>query len=269
MANASYVIRGGVEGRARLRLLSEVMSPSTSALLAEVGIPQGAACLDVGCGGGDVTLALARVTGANGRVLGVDFDATKLSIAREEAAEQDLDNVAFELQDVTQWPPDELFDVVYARFLLTHLPDPAAAVSSLRQRLGPGGVMIIEDIDFSGHFSEPACPALQRYVEFYTRAARRRGADPNIGPRLPRLLREAGLADVRMQLVQPAALEGGVKSLICVTLESIADTVINDRIATAAEVRETREELEAFASDPHTVLGGPRIFQVWGRNDEA
>jgi hypothetical protein len=38
MGNETYVIRGGVEGRERLRLLSEVMAPSTRALLAEVDL---------------------------------------------------------------------------------------------------------------------------------------------------------------------------------------------------------------------------------------
>jgi hypothetical protein len=51
----TYVIRGGVEGRERLRLLAEVLAPSTRAFLAEIGVPAGASCLDVGCGGGDFT----------------------------------------------------------------------------------------------------------------------------------------------------------------------------------------------------------------------
>jgi len=92
-----------------------------------------------------------------------------------------------------------------------------------------------------------------------------RGADPNIGPRLPGLLREAGFEDVQMKLVHPAALEGGIKLLTCVTLENIAEAVLDDDLATEEQLRETIEELYAFARDPHTVLGGPRIFQAWGR----
>ena len=68
-----------------------------------------------------------------------------------------------------------------------------------------------------------------------------------------------------MRLVQPAALEGGVKRLTCVTLESIADAVVEAGLASRDEVRATLEELRAFAADPRTVLGGPRVFQAWGR----
>ena len=266
MSPERYVIRGGVEGRERLRLLSDVMGPSTRALLAEVGIRTGWTCLDVGCGGGDVTFELARAVGPAGRVVGVDRDETKLELARREAAQRGVTNVVFEGRDVTEWKPDEQFDVVYARFLLTHLAHPADMAAAMRGHLRPGGVVIVEDIDFRGHFAEPDCPALTRYVDFYTSAVRARGGDPNIGPRLPGLLRDAGLDDVRMNLVQPAALQGGVKLLICLTLENIADAVLADGLTTEEGFRDTLNELYAFARDPHTVMGGPRVFQAWGRS---
>jgi len=94
MGTGAYVIRGGVEGRERLRLLSAVMGPSTRALLAEVGIAAGSACLDLGCGGGDVTLELARALGPGGRVLGVDLDEIMVDMARREAEEHRLSNVS-------------------------------------------------------------------------------------------------------------------------------------------------------------------------------
>jgi SAM-dependent methyltransferase len=266
MANERYVIKGGVEGRERLRLLSQVMAPYTQALIAKVGVFPGARCLDVGCGGGDVSFELASVVGSAGEVVGIDLDETKLEIARREAAEQELANLSFEVRDVSAWEPDSPFDFIYARFLLTHLTDPAALLAAVCRHLRPGGMVVVEDIDYRGHFSEPDCPALWRAVELYTNAVRRRGADPHIGPKLPGLLRSAGLQDVEMNLVHPAALQGGMKDLAVVTAQMIADTAIADGAATEAEMRNTVEELFAFASDPETVLGGPRVFQAWGRH---
>lgn len=260
-----YVIRGGVQGRERLRLLSKVMGPSTRALLAKVDIPEGATCLDIGCGGGDVTFDLARLVGPTGRVVGVDLDETQLEIARREGNELRLPNIAFEARDVAVWEPDQLFDAVYARFLLTHLPDPAALLSAVKPHIRPGGLFIVEDIDYRGHFAEPQCRALSRAVDFYTKVVQNRGADPNIGPRLPGLLRGAGFQNIQMRLFHPAALVGGIKLLICVTLENIAEAVLNDGLATVDELGATIEELYAFARNPQTVLGGPRVFQAWGR----
>jgi len=266
MGTEKYVLRGGVEGRERLRLLSEVFGPSTRALLAKVGVPAGSMCLDVGCGGGDVTLELARAAGPTGRAMGVDLDKTKLDIARREAEHQGYSTITFEVCDITEWEPHGFFDIVFARFLLSHLANPGGVVSAMRRYIRPGGVIIIEDVDFRGHFAEPDCPALRRYVELYTKSVQGRGADPNIGPRLPALLRDAGFADVQMKLVHPAALQGGIKLLTCITLENIAEAVVKDGLITEEKLRETIEELYSFARDPHTVLGGPRVFQAWGRS---
>jgi SAM-dependent methyltransferase len=252
-----------------MKLVTDVMGSSTRALLAKVAVPPGAACLDVGCGGGDVTFDLANLVGPRGRVLGVDIDATQIEQARREAHERNLQNVQFATCDVTKWQPDEPFDVIYLRFLLTHLRDPSALLASLSGHLRAGGVMIVEDIDYRGHFAEPACRALDRSVDLYVRAARNRGGDPYIGPRLPALLRATGLQNVQMDLVHHAALAGGIKLLLCVTLENIAEVVLQDRLATEDELRRDIEELYAFARNPHTILGGPRIFQVWGRKDYA
>src|SRR5262245_10929127 len=126
MGPERYVIRGGAEGRERLRLLSEVMGPSTRALLADVAIPRGAVCLDVGCGGGDVTRELARVVGSTGRVIGVDLDETKLAIARRESAERGITNVTFEARGVVAWEPDCPFVWIHATLRLHTPPRPVS-----------------------------------------------------------------------------------------------------------------------------------------------
>src|SRR5262245_13085784 len=108
MQASHYVLRGGVEGRERLRLLSRVMGPATLGLLQRVGLRPGMACLDLGCGGGDVTLELARAVGPSGRVVGMDIDGTKLELARREAEARQLGNVEFRQSEVgdSDLPPE-------------------------------------------------------------------------------------------------------------------------------------------------------------------
>jgi hypothetical protein len=48
-------------------------------------------------------------------------------------------------------------------------------------------------------------------------------------------------------------------------MESIADAVIEDGLASPDEVRDTIENLYASARDPYTLHSGPRVFQAWGR----
>jgi SAM-dependent methyltransferase len=259
-----YVIRGGMAGRERLRVLARVMSPTTEELFTRVGIVPAARCLDVGCGGGDVTLALARRT-PEGTVVGIDLDDGKIDLARAEAASAGVGNVEFRIEDVMDRAPDgDRFDVVYTRFLLTHLPDPAAALANLRGRLVAGGVLIVEDIDCTGHFCEPDSPAFRRYVELYTEAVQGRGCDPNIGPRLPGLLRGAGFDRIDVHVVQPAGLSGEVKLIGPITLEAIADTVLAAGLADADEIDRLVDDLYALASEDGTFMSIPRMVQTWG-----
>jgi len=262
----SYIIRGGQAGRERLRLLARVLWPTTRELFERARVRPGMRCLDVGCGGGDLSLDLARLVGPRGSVVGIDLDAVKIAAARAEAVAAGVPNVAFEVADVTAGAlPRPGFDLVYVRFVLTHLRDPQGAVERLGGLLLPGGQLLVEEIDFSGSFSHPPSWAYAAYVDLYQRAARARGVDPDIGPRLPGLLEAAGLASVAMHVVQPAARSGDVKLLSPVTMEAIADAVIAANLATAAEIGRIVEDLYRVARDETTVMSIPRVVQAWGR----
>jgi ubiquinone/menaquinone biosynthesis C-methylase UbiE len=87
------VIRGGREGYERLQMLARARRSDTLALLDLVGVGPGMRCLDLGCGGGEVTFEIARLTGPDGAVVGIDMDEVKLGLAREAAGERGLPNV--------------------------------------------------------------------------------------------------------------------------------------------------------------------------------
>ena len=90
-----YTLEQGLGVRERMDLLAAVHGPATSALLDRLGVPDGARCLDLGCGGGHVAFELARRVGPTGRVVGIDLDKALLAVAREEAMAQELDNITF------------------------------------------------------------------------------------------------------------------------------------------------------------------------------
>jgi hypothetical protein len=61
------------------------------------------------------------------------------------------------------------------------------------------------------------------------------------------------------------ALQGEAKRLAALTTEGIGDTLCAHAFATPDEVRAAVAELEAYAAEPLTLIGTPRVFQVWGR----
>jgi ubiquinone/menaquinone biosynthesis C-methylase UbiE len=259
----AYIIRGGVAGRERLRILSRVMRPTSLALLQRAGLQAGVNVLEIGCGGGDLAFDIARIVGAGARVLGTDIDQTKLDLATREAAELNLTNVEFQLGNISESAPAADFDLVHTRFVLTHLTNPALALKHIRGVLRPGGTIVVEDIDFNGYFCYPDCPALWRYVQLYTETTRRRGVDANIGPRLPSLLVEAGFENIQVNVVQPSGLGREVKLISPLTMENIADAVIAEGLATAEEIEHIVRELYAFADTPGTLGSMPRVFETW------
>jgi SAM-dependent methyltransferase len=262
-----YAIRGGVEGRERLKVLSRVMHKSTCDAFDQIGVGYGMVCLDIGCGSGDVTFELARRVGANGKVVGADIDYTKLDLAREEAQQLDLSNLEFRIMDIRDESNADEFDLVHARFLLTHLSDPIDAVEAFHQQLKPGGWCLLQDIDFTGLFVYPECFSFRRYHELYCHVVRRRGGDPDIGPRLPLLLRGRGFTDIAVNVVQPMACEGEVKLINALTMESIADAVLEDKLASREEIDSIVRELYDYAANPATIAGTARVVQSWGRKE--
>lgn len=162
-ATARYAIDGGLAGKSRLDVLAEVMWPTSAALLAAAGVPVGARCLDLGCGGGHVSVELAGLVGLTGSVVGVDIDAEIIDLARAAAAVRGLGNLEFRACTADDFG-DELFDLGYARFLLSHVADPQRVVSGLAAVMAPGGKVIVEDVDFTGAFCFPRSEAYTRSV---------------------------------------------------------------------------------------------------------
>jgi len=264
MTLAHYIIEGGAAGKARLDVLASVMQPATSSLLLRAGVMNGDRCVDVGCGGGHVTRELARLVGPSGSALGIDLDAEVIALARHDANISGLQNIAFHVGDATSIP-DGPYDAAYARFLLSHVTDPGAVLSAMVNSLAPGGLVILEDTEFVGGLCYPRCSAYDRFCELVRETVRRRGRNADIGPALPALLRRAGIDEIAIGLSQPAALTGEVKFLIQLTLERIRESILDEALATSAELGQLHAVLRGCCEDPTTLMTVPRVFQVWGR----
>jgi ubiquinone/menaquinone biosynthesis C-methylase UbiE len=262
---ARYIIHGGLEGKERLAVLGRVLRASTLSWLERAGLAPGMSAIDLGCGGGDVTLELARRVDAQGRVIGVDMDETNLALARRDAEAAGLGNVHFQVLRAEAWGEVLQYDLLYCRFLLSHLADPADMLRRMLAAARPGGVAVVEDVDFRGHFCYPPCAGFDRYVELYRAAAARQGADADIGPKLYQMLLDAGWRNVELNVLQPAFADGEGKQLALLTLINIADAVLDEELATASELQTAIDELTAFTADPRTVIGLPRVFQLCAR----
>jgi ubiquinone/menaquinone biosynthesis C-methylase UbiE len=111
-------------------------------LIRSAGIRPGETVLDVATGTGQPALAIAKIVGQNGRVVGVDLSPEMLEVAKEEAASQGLTNVVdFQVvkDESLSMFSDNTFDSVVCRNGLMFMPDPVKALKAFFRVLKPGG----------------------------------------------------------------------------------------------------------------------------------
>jgi SAM-dependent methyltransferase len=195
---------------------------------AALGPTAGAQLLDVGCGLGDDSCALAAQVGTDGRVVGVDSSVTVLERARERAGTRGLP-VEFRAGSIYALPfADETFDGVRADRIIHFLGDPARAIAELARVARAGGRVVVCEPDHDTLVIDGCDPDVTRRL---LEVRRRSTASFCPGRSLQRLLADAGLTDVETRahagLVPELAIADqllGLTGLVGLALKAAAVT---------------------------------------------
>jgi trans-aconitate 2-methyltransferase len=183
----SYTFGDSSIASERLRIVADVMAPVAQALLARA-VPDPAAvrtAVDLGCGPGHTTRLLASCF-PNASVVGVDQSEAYVAEAGTGAAS----NCRFVVGDVGAEPlPGAPADLVYARYLLSHLDDVAAYVARWCAALAPGGVLVLEEPE-SITSTDPDFAAYERISTTLVRAS---GGVCYAGPEMARMQLPTGV----------------------------------------------------------------------------
>jgi ubiquinone/menaquinone biosynthesis C-methylase UbiE len=204
-APAHYVMGHNDRERRRLALQASILQPFTEHLFRRAGLGPGMRVLDIGCGVGDVSLLAARLAGPEGCVVGIDFDAGALEIARSRVAEKGIAKVSFVQTGVEEYAPDHPFDAVVGRHILIHTPNPAMVLRKAFDDLRDGGVVAFHEFDFLTHHAAwPAWPLHEQIMSFF-RNFFAKTPHGDVGTRLYSLLLDAGFTSPDCRAEYPIA----------------------------------------------------------------
>ena len=248
------------EAGQRFDSLAALFNPVTFRHLDALGVAAGWRCWEVGVGGPSVPEWLSSKVAPSGHVLATDIDVTwtqRLAGGNVEVRQHDV---------AADDAPQGVFDLVHARLVLIHVPQREVALETMAGALRPGGWLLIEDFD--PDMQPRACVDVagpEQQLANKVRAGVRtllaqRGADLELGRRLPRLLREAGLVQVAADAFMPLALPAG-SELEKANVDQVREGLIAGGHATAEEIDTHLRALQAGRLDVTTAP----LISAWGR----
>ncbi|MET9932662.1 MULTISPECIES: methyltransferase domain-containing protein [unclassified Streptomyces] len=262
-----YLMGAAASELDRMLFQGELFRPEAERLLERCGPGPGERALDVGCGPLGIMDLLADRVGPGGEVVGLDVQASMVERAREEVAARGLDNVRLVHGDaaVSGEEPGS-FDFVHTRLVLMNVPHSDAVLAEMTALTRPGGTLAVQDVDWVTRVCDPPHPAWDRLVGVVAELWRRNGMDVRLGRRLPRLLRDAGLLDVRVDVFARAFQpDHPYQTLLADRAELCRDALVDRGLITAGELDDCIGRVRAHVLEPDTVVVHPLLFQAWGR----
>jgi SAM-dependent methyltransferase len=247
----------------RLDLQSAAFARDVEVMLDRIGVGAGWACLDLGCGPGGITAALARRAGPSGRVVGLDKDAHFLEHARARAPA----NVEFRQGDAyASGLPADSFDLVHMRFLASTAGDPARVMTEAIRLCRAGGVVALQEPDCSTLNCYPHDPAWDALKSALIGAFRGIGGDVYLGTRLYALARQMGLAEVDFRPVLIGVRAGDpMVDYLPATAESLRGTIVRLGLMSEDALDAALVQARRHLQKPDTIFTLYTVMQVWAR----
>ncbi len=167
----------------RLELVGATFQETTRGFLAAAAPAEPALAVDLGCGPGHSTV-LVRETLRPARTLAIDFSPAYVAQTEARAGGEGVEVIEADVLDL----PERVTGVavIFVRMLLTHLRDPLGAIDPWLERLAPGGVLLLEEVESIVTEERP----LVRYLDLQREMLTANDQKLEIGPEL-----DAGLRD--------------------------------------------------------------------------
>ena len=227
----------------------------------------GARVVEIGCGPHGCLDLLAERVGPSGSVVGVERNQDTVDLARKLMNERSLTNVEVLCRDARFTElPRAAFDLATARLVLITVPEPQQIIAEAVALVRPGGWIAFHETDYMTHVCDPPSDASKRLLKLVVRYLEKNGIDQFIGRKLPRLLREAGLEDVRVNpLIHVFPPGHGRRSILLDFAENLSERILAQKLTGERELTDLKRAVRRHLDDPGTLVVSNLFFQSWGR----
>jgi SAM-dependent methyltransferase len=254
----------------RLRVQHELWLDEAARAWDAIGAVAGASVIDIGCGPGLVTEALAERVMPGGGVTGLELSPAFSQQARERCARFGDAASIVEFDVLQARMPVDLhgtMDAAWIRWLLMFLPEPGRVLDLVRQALRPGGfVAIHEYVHYPTYGLLGGGPRIAEFVQHAMASFVRAGGDANIARRLPAMLAIHGLELVHARpIARVARPQEPLWQWPAGFIRTYAPRLVELGFADQAWLEATLAELTAAERDPSSVLMCPTLLEIVAR----
>jgi len=236
-------------------------------LFDQIEIRKGWRVVELGCGPQGCLGLISERVGAGGKVIGVERNAEQVERARKFVAGNHLTNIDVLCGDARETGlPDASFDLATARLVLVNVPKPELIINEMVRLVRPGGTVALHEPDSTTQRYDPPLPAQARLLEVLNAYADMNEIDRTIGLKLPRLMRAAGLVDVRVNPFVHIYPPGhGRRTLLLDFLENARSRILEKNLIGKIEFDDLIAALIRHLEDPETLVLSSVFIQAWGR----
>ena len=266
-ANEEYFLGHSVVEQRRLQQQAQELAHESTWLFDQIGIAPGSRVVEIGCGPQGCLELLSDRVGPEGYVVAVELSEHAVELARRFLADRGITNA-----EVRQGHggatglEKRSFDFATARLVLVNVPEPEKIVAEMVALVKPGGVVALHEADWIAHICDPALPEWDRLMQALVAYSKQNGIDLYVGRRIARMLRAAGLTDIRVNpLVHVYEPNHTRRPIFLQFVHNLRERIIELGLLSEVEFAKCVASLERHICDPDTFVMSHIFVQAWGR----
>lgn len=265
MGQHPYILGSGDDELDRLASQHDVWRATTERLWSAAGFGAGQRILDLGCGPGFTSFALAERVGQRGRIIAMDNSERFIEVLQAWIRERKTRNIeAVQGDAYNPGLKAGSLDGIFVRWLLCFLPETQRIIHKAAKMLAPGGHLAV--MDYFHYRSIQCFPASELFTHVFAKiflSFADAGGDLDVGGKLPQLMHNAGLDIVHVEPIMVAAQPGSpVWQWVRTFQKGYLPKLVEKGYLSAQEVAANDLEWRNRAEDPASFFLSPPMLGV-------